>query len=183
LTKFVYRYLPLAQMTVVEIEPAVVRMARQSFALPEEDARLEIVVADGVEYVAGTTQKFDLILVDGFNDKADPGGLNTLPFYQSCREKLNPDGVFGVNLLGLCRGVLGGFAHIHAAFDGRGQMFPPCSSGNTIAFATQGLPIDIALAELSARAALWQQNTGLNLLPTLARLAQSEQCSDNRLRF
>jgi len=67
LTKFLYRNYPLAHLTIVEIEPAVVAAARQFFKLPEDNKRINLIIADGVEYVLGTDKKFDLILVDGFN--------------------------------------------------------------------------------------------------------------------
>lgn len=181
LTKFLYRYRPLAHLTIVEIEPGVVAAARQFFKLPEDDKRINMVIADGVEYVLGTDKKFDLILVDGFNEHAHPGGLNTLPFYQACRTRLSDDGVLAVNLLGLSRGVLGGFAHIFNAFEERALMFPSCESGNTIAFAAEGDAIAISFDDLKENALVLKEQTGLNLLPTLARLAQARTCLNDTL--
>jgi spermidine synthase len=157
LTKFLYRYRPLAHLTIVEIEPSVVAAARQFFKLPEDDKRINMVIADGVEYVFNTDKKFDLILVDGFNEHAHPGGLNTLPFYQACRTHLSDQGVLAVNLIGLSRGVMGGFAHINQAFEDRALMFPSCESGNTIAFAAEGDPISISFNDLK-RADLKRRN-------------------------
>ena len=181
LTKFLYRYRPLAHLTIVELEPSVVMAARQFFKLPEDDKRIHLVIADGVEYVLNTDKKFDLILVDGFNEHAHPGGLNTLPFYQACRSRLSDEGVMAVNLLGLCRGVMGGFEYILNAFDDRALMFPSCESGNTIAFAAEGEPVAITFDDLKENALTLKEETGLNLLPTLARLAQAKTCLNNTL--
>jgi spermidine synthase len=181
LTKFLYRYRPLAHLTIVEIEPSVVAAARQFFKLPEDDKRINMVIADGVEYVFNTDKKFDLILVDGFNEHAHPGGLNTLPFYQACRTHLSDQGVLAVNLIGLSRGVMGGFAHINQAFEDRALMFPSCESGNTIAFAAEGDPISISFNDLKKNALTLKEETGLNLLPTLARLAQAKTCLNDTL--
>lgn len=181
LTKFLYRYRPLAHLTIVEIEPSVVMAARQFFKLPEDDKRIHLVIDDGVEYVLGTDKKFDLILVDGFNEHAHPGGLNTLPFYQACRSRLSDEGVMAVNLLGLCRGVMGGFEYILKAFDDRALMFPSCESGNTIAFAAEGEPVAITFDDLKENALALKEETGLNLLPTLTRLAQAKTCLNNTL--
>ena len=181
LTKFLYRYRPLSHLTIVEIEPSVVMAARQFFKLPEDDKRIHLVIADGVEYVLNTDKKFDLILVDGFNEHAHPGGLNTLPFYQACRSRLSDEGVMAVNLLGLCRGVMGGFEYILNAFDDRALMFPSCESGNTIAFAAEGEPVAITFDDLKENALTLKEETGLNLLPTLARLAQAKTCLNNTL--
>ncbi len=181
LTKFLYRNYPLAHLTIIEIEPAVVAAARQFFKLPEDDKRINLVIADGVEYVLGTDKKFDLILVDGFNEHAHPGGLNTLPFYQACRTRLSEQGVMAVNLIGLSRGVMGSFAHIAKAFDDRALMFPSCESGNTIAFAADGDPISIAFDDMKECAQQLKTATGLNLLPTLTRLAQAKTCLNDTL--
>lgn len=181
LTKFLYRNRPLAHLTVVEIEPGVIAAARQFFKLPEDDKRIHMVVGDGVDYVLGCDKKFDLILVDGFNEHAHPGALNTLPFYQACRTRLSDRGILAVNLLGLSRGVMGGFTHIFNAFEDRALMFPSCESGNTIAFAAEGEAIDISLDDMKDNALAIKADTGLNLLPTIARLAQARTCLNNRL--
>ena len=181
LTKFLYRFRPDAHLTIVEIEPAVVAAARHFFKLPEDDKRIHMIIGCGAEYILGTNKKFDLILVDGFNEHAHPGQLNSLPFYQACRSRLTDQGIMAVNLLGLCKGVLGGFAHILDAFDDRALMFPSCESGNTIAFAAEGDPVSITLDELKENAIAFKEETGLNLLPTLTRLAQAKTCPNNTL--
>jgi spermidine synthase len=177
LTKFIYRNLPLAHLTIVEIEPRVIAAARQFFKLPEDDKRIHMIVGDGAQYMLGTDKKFDLILVDGFNDRAHPGDLNTLPFYQACRTRLTDQGVMGSNLLGLNRGMNGGFAHIEQAFDGRALKFPSCDSGNTIAFAAAGDEINISLDDLKEQAQELKERTGLNLLQTITRLEQAKTCA------
>ncbi len=181
LTKFLYRNRPLAHLTIVEIEPGVIAAARQFFKLPEDDKRIHMIVGDGVDYILGCDKKFDLILVDGFNEHAHPGALNTLPFYQACRTRLGTSGILAVNLLGLSRGVMGGFTHIFNAFEERALMFPSCESGNTIAFAAEGEHIDISLDDMKESALAIKAETGLNLLPTLTRLAQARTCLNNRL--
>lgn len=170
LTKFLYRNCPWARITVVEIEPRVVAAAKQYFALPDDPARLNIVVGDGVEFVTSAQQAYDLILVDGFNEHGHPGELNSLPFYQACRDTLVQQGILVVNLIGLCRGAKGGFAHIEAAFERRALIFPACKSGNTIAFATTGKPVDIPLSVLKTRATMLRVRSGLDLLHTLVKL-------------
>src|SRR5512135_3741711 len=88
LTKYLYRNFPLAKLTVVEIEPRVVAAAKQFFKLPEDPKRLNIVIADGAQFITENDKTYDLILVDGFDEDARPGALDTLPFYQMCRARL-----------------------------------------------------------------------------------------------
>ena len=181
LTKFLYRHYPLAHLTVVEIEPAVVAAARQFFKLPEDPKRLHLVIGDGAEYMLNSNKEFDLILVDGFDEKARTGALETLPFYQACRTRLSNDGVMSVNMLTRNRGFKTAAARIAEAFEGRVLVFPSCESGNAVALAAAGDPIEFSFEDLKKNALVLKQETGLNLLPTLTRLAQAKICLNNQL--
>lgn len=183
LTKFLYRHRPDSHLTVVEIEPAVVAVARQYFKLPDDDRRIHLVIGCGADFMLGTDKKFDLILVDGFNEHAHPGELNTIPFYQACRSRLSERGILAVNLIGVCKNALGGFRYIREVFGERALLFPSCESGNTIAFAAEGEPVEIPLADLKARAVALKEETGINLLPTVTRLTQAKTCTNDTLTF
>jgi spermidine synthase len=181
--KFLYRHCPRAHITAMEIEPRVVDAARTHFELPDDPARLDVVVGDGHEYMRDTGKTFDLILVDGFNRHAHPGDLNTRPFYEACRERLGGRGLLAANLIGLSANYKGGYAHIEAAFGGRAALFPRCRSGNTIAFAATGEAIDIALDELKDRARAFEQRTDLALPSVANKLEGAPCCPGGRLRI
>jgi spermidine synthase len=181
LTKFLYRHRPRTKLTVVEIEPAVVAAAHRFFKLPEDPQRLEIEIADGVAWLASSADTFDLILVDGFDADARAGALDTLPFYRACRAHLSESGLLSVNLLGRSRGFRASAERIKKAFDGRAMVFPSCDHGNAIAFAATGEPVDLPLGDLGLQAVALRKATGLNLLPTVARLAQWQSCPGGRL--
>lgn len=181
LTRFLYRHYPQAHLTVVEIEPSVVAAARQFFKLPEDPKRLHLVIGDGAEYMLNSNKQFDLILVDGFDEKARTGALETLPFYQACRARLSGDGVLSVNMLTRSRGFKATAARIAEAFDDRSLVFPSCESGNAVALAAGGDPIEISFEELKEQAQALKEATGLNLQPTLTRLAQAKTCLNDTL--
>ncbi len=181
LAKFLYRHRPQAKLTVVEIEPAVVTAARQFFKLPDDPQRLRIEIADGVAWLADSDRTFDLILVDGFDADARAGALDTLPFYRACHAHLSDVGLLSVNLLGRNRGVKSSAERIKRAFDGRALVFPSCDHGNVIAFAAAGEPVRTPLPELKTLALALKKQTGLNLLPTLARLAHWQSCPEGML--
>jgi len=183
LTKFLYRNFPLAHLTVVEIEPAVVAAARQFFKLPEDPKRVDIVIGDGVQYVLNSDKKFDLILVDGYDENARSGALDTLPFYQSCRARLSDTGVMAVNLLTSNRRFEGSITRIAEAYDDRVLAFPSCESGNAIAFAAEGDPVEISFFDLRGKALDLNAETGLNLMPTIARLEQAQSCLGGILKL
>jgi len=183
LTKFLYRHRPRAQLTVVEIDPAVEAAARQFFKLPDDPARIRIVIADGADYVIKDKPAFDLILVDGFDADARPGQLDTLPFYLNCRARLSDEGLVAVNLLSRRKDYRHSVERIGQAFDERVLAFPSCDSGNTVAFAAAGEPIRMPLTELKSAALALKKETGLNLMPTLVRLEQARSCSEGRLEL
>ena len=181
LTKFLYRHYPLAHLTVVEIDSAVVAAARQFFKLPEDPMRINLVIGDGAEYVLNSNKQFDLILVDGFDENARSGELSTLQFYLACRARLSDDGVMAVNLFGNSRGFSASLKQIMEAFTDRALVFPSCESGNAIALAASGNTIEISFDDLKESALALKEATGLNLLPTLARLAQAKTCLNDTL--
>jgi spermidine synthase len=167
----------------VEIDPEVVAVARHHFKLPDEDERLRIELGDGADFVATGTQRFDLILVDGFDENARTGMLDTLPFYLNCKAHLSGSGLLVSNLLSKRKGVKKSMERIEEAFDGRAVAFPSCDSGNVVAFAATGAPIQHRLAELKVSARHLKSETGLNLLPTLQRLEHNNRCPGGMLKF
>jgi hypothetical protein len=87
------------------------------------------------------------------------------------------------NLLGWNKGFKGSVERIRAAFDDRVAVFPSCDSGNTIAFATGGEPVDVSLEEMRARAVQLKKESRLDLLPTISRLQLTQPLPDGRLQF
>jgi spermidine synthase len=81
-----------------------------------------------------------------------------------------------VNLLGRSRGYAPSLERLRDAFDTRALAFPSCDSGNVIALAATGTHIRISLDDLKEQAENLKAETGLNLLPTLTRIEQSQTC-------
>ena len=97
LAKFCYAYLPEADITTVEINPHVIAL-RKDFAIPDDNARFRVILGDAAQFVAQTPERFDVVIVDGFDALGVPPELNTLQFYADCRRVLAPAGVVVVNL-------------------------------------------------------------------------------------
>jgi spermidine synthase len=183
LAKFVHRHRPRAAHTIVEIEPAVIDAARQFFKLPEEGARMRIEIADGVDYVASSHRRFDLILVDGFDAKGRAGALDTLPFYCNCQARLSSRGLLAVNLLTRNHGARASRERIAAAFNDRMLALPLCESGNIVALGAAGDVIEVAYPDLAKRAHRLHRDTGLNLRQTIARLRERAADGDGPLKL
>jgi spermidine synthase len=99
LAKYCYRYLPQAEITVVEINGEVIAL-RNEFAVPADDARFKVLLGDGAEFVAGAAGQFDVLLVDGFDSTGLPAGLSSQQFYDDCFASLADNGIMVVNLWG-----------------------------------------------------------------------------------
>lgn len=178
LTKFIHHYLPQTRITVVEIDPRVMQAARAHFRLPPADERLNIVIGDGADFVAdGRSTRYDYVLVDGFDEHARAGVLDTLPFYVNARARLSPQGLMAVNLFGRSKGFAASFERISTAFDSRALALPSCDSGNVIAYAADGDPIRLSADEARERAEALRTTTGLDLRATVSRMEQANMFS------
>ncbi len=97
LAKFCHRHLPGAHTTAVEINPHVIAL-RDEFCVPPDGERFQVIEGDGAEFLARTEQRFDVLMVDGFDDAGMPDRLATQAFYDHCHQALTPDGLLVVNL-------------------------------------------------------------------------------------
>jgi spermidine synthase len=93
----VLQHTGVEHVTMVEIDAAVIEMARQY--LPNhsqgafDDPRANIVIADGMDFVRETGERFDVIISDS-TDPIGPGEvLFTDDFYGQCKRILNPGGI------------------------------------------------------------------------------------------
>ena len=169
-TRFLHRHRPATKVTVVELLPEVVSAARQFFKLPEESAQLRIEIADAHDWLARTTRRFDLILVDGFDAEGRAGMLESLPFYLNARSRLSAGGMLSANLLTRHRSVAPVVARLREAFDGQVLVLPPCGAGNTVAVASNGREIRLDRGGLRDAALKLKAETGLDLAATLKGL-------------
>ena len=170
LVKYLYRHCERALITVVETNDQVLDAARAYFQLPDDPARLRIDIAEGSAYVATTSARFDLILVDGYDARGRVGALDSLAFYRHCRARLKPRGMVATNLVSGRRGVKPSVDRMRVAFDDCAVGLPPCRSGNASVLASQR-PVSLAMSDLRDRAAALKAATGLDLQPALSRFA------------
>lgn len=93
----VAKHATVEHITMVEIDGTVVEMCKEF--LPNhskgafEDPRLNLVIDDGMRFVANTQEKFDVIISDS-TDPIGPGEvLFSENFYQACHRCLNEGGI------------------------------------------------------------------------------------------
>jgi spermidine synthase len=97
LAEEVLKHKEVARLTQVEIDDSVVTFAKAHFsefnAPAFADPRFSIEIADGAVFVAKTTQRFDVVLIDS-TDPTGPGAvLFTEEFYRNVRRVLKPGGI------------------------------------------------------------------------------------------
>jgi len=97
--------LPDALIDVVEIDPAVLRVAQQYFGF-RTDARLHVFEEDGRSYVRGALrggQHYALIMLDAYDNQYIPEHLLTREFLLQVRSLLAPGGIVAANTFSTSR--------------------------------------------------------------------------------
>lgn len=153
IAKFVHKRMPDTRMTVVELRPEVVRASRAWFDLPQDDERLSVQVADGAKYLPGHPASADVLLIDGFDDGAQPAVLCSRSFYDAAYAALRPGGLMVVNFMTDDPGLEIFMERIQAAFGTVPLRLPAADGVNTIALAFRDGPTRVAWKTLRGRAA------------------------------
>jgi spermidine synthase len=95
--KYCYRHLPDARIEVVENNPHVLALRRR-FRIPDDDARFQVFLDDGARFLEARRARYDLLLVDGYDETGIPEALSTQAFYDDCRASLAEGGAMALNL-------------------------------------------------------------------------------------
>jgi spermidine synthase len=142
-TRFAFKALRM-RCTAVELNPAVISICRQSFKLPPDSARMQVLNMDAGEWVRdpANAQCVQLLHVDLYDDEAAAPVLDDLDFYAACRSVLAEGGVMSVNLFGRNARFAHSLAKITQAF-GAPQVcgLRPTREGNCIVLAGRGVQL------------------------------------------
>lgn len=100
---FLKRY-PKATMTVVEIDPAVTKVAKDFFQLTDDD-RIKIYHEDGRIFLNNNQEKFDVIYGDAYSSYYSiPFHLTTIEAFQKIYNSLTDDGILVLNMISALEG-------------------------------------------------------------------------------
>jgi spermidine synthase len=134
IAKWCYRHHPKTKLTVVEINPHVIAV-RDVFRVPQDNKRFRILCEDGAKFLAKTSARFDLLLIDCFSSDHLPEELCSQEFYDHCHKALTDVGLMVVNLcVKNFRGIL---SRIRKSF-GEQILLSTDDHGNTVVFACKG---------------------------------------------
>ncbi len=84
------------QVDAVEIDPVITRIARQYFGLADAEGRIYHV--DGRRYLTARADAYDVIIMDAFGSSSIPFHLVTQESFGLIAGRLNPGGVFAINV-------------------------------------------------------------------------------------
>ena len=89
------RYFDNMRIEGVEIEDRITALAREYFELPPEGP---VSTYDGRAYLNAVNGKYDLIMVDAYQDITIPFQMSSVEFFTMVRDHLKEDGVMVVNM-------------------------------------------------------------------------------------
>jgi len=94
---YVHAFVPGARVTSVELDPAVIDLARRHFGVRDDD-RFHVVARDGRVFLADARERYDVIMIDAYRGPFVPFHLLTREFYALAASRLAPGGVIVQNV-------------------------------------------------------------------------------------
>jgi spermidine synthase len=172
LAKYCYRYLPQAEIAVVEINPDVIAL-RNEFAIPADDARFKVLLGDGAEFVKENHDLFDVLMVDGFDISGLPDALCSQQFYDDCFASLADNGIMVANLWS-SDGLHGALAErIETSFAGHVVVVNADDSPNKIVLAFKNSELSLSPARIKQHVNKLAQSHPLNFQAKSRKLIAS----------
>ncbi len=94
---YLHRFLPNVAVTSVELDPAVLELAKKYFGIRDEP-NFQVVNRDGRLFLSESRDKYDIILIDAYRGPFVPFHLLTREFYQIVKDHLAAGGVVAQNI-------------------------------------------------------------------------------------
>lgn len=89
------RYFDMMSVEGVEIDDRITDLARNYFELPED---IHVTTYDGRAFLNAVDKKYDVIMVDAYQDITIPFQMSSVEFFTLVKEHLNENGVMVVNM-------------------------------------------------------------------------------------
>src|SRR6266576_5988148 len=97
---------PNIEIDAVEIDPEVIRIAKDHFNV-KEGKNLRLHAQDGRLFLTRTQNQYDIILLDAYFTDAIPFHLTTKQFFELAQKRLTPNGIIVANLISAVTGPSG----------------------------------------------------------------------------
>lgn len=186
LVHFFRHAFPAACLDVVECWDRALAVARDFFALPEEDGRLTVHLADAADFVNAPRdgEGYDLILVDAFGPQGVSESVSGAAFFAACRQWLSPAGVVAANLWsGNRRRFNRVIRDLEAGLAGELVRLPAARGGNIILMGPVAPGTAAGLGALRAHAQELTADTGLDYVALLDAMRYQPGRDDRRWRL
>lgn len=140
IVNFLLQSCPFASIDAVEINEHIISLAHDYFFIPKQNPNLRIIHAAGQDFIkqqAECGRRYDLILIDAFNEDGPASLMVEGEFFDACRGLLNDRGIFVANLwTGPTHNFPAVYDNVNAAFaDNTLKLMLSESYGNAIVFA------------------------------------------------
>ena len=89
------KYFPGCNITGVEIDDKITDLAHEYFALPDD---IPVITYDGRAYLEADDGKYDVIMVDAYQDITIPFQMSSVEFFSLVRSHLKDNGVMVMNM-------------------------------------------------------------------------------------
>ena len=89
------KYFANANIDGVEIDGKITKLAKEYFEMSED---VNVTTYDGRAYLHAINKKYDVILVDAYQDISVPFQMSSTEFFTEVKNHLNPDGVMVINM-------------------------------------------------------------------------------------
>jgi len=162
-SRYIGRHVKGMDVTVVELDAGVIRMAKKHFKL-KEGPRYRIIERDGrVHLMRNRKARYDIVMVDAFRGGYVPFHLLTREFYELLKSRLAPGGVAVFNVHGGTRLFESTIKTLESVF-GHVETVP--ASGSIITVVRNGPPLSVfeATKRAEARQALYNFRYDLRIL-------------------
>lgn len=180
LAKYCYRMLPATRITVIELDPDVIAL-RNTFCVPDNDDRFQVVQADAADYLSAMNDKVDIILHDGFTADGLAPELSNEAFYRRCHDVLEQNGVLVSNFWGDTADLVPMMTRLHDAFHGNLWWCDASTSFNRIVFSVRNIDAASFHLLLPRRAAQLDLHHGFSFSDLADRLRTA--CGKSRTEF
>ncbi|MFN4342213.1 MAG: spermidine synthase-like protein [Azonexus sp.] len=134
LVKFCYHRMPGTHITAVELNPEVIAF-RDTFLVPADNERLQIIEGDGAKYIETADKGLDVLLVDAFDKTGFAPALANRPFFENAYAKLSGNGVLVINLAGEKESYAGLISEVMHVFDDQVIVISVPDDGNHVLYA------------------------------------------------
>ena len=181
--KFFYRLYSKTKLTILELNPKVIQIAKHFFKLPISK-RFNIIQSDGIQYIYEVDKKYDLLISDAFEDYGLPDEFCTIAYFESCRNVLSEKGIFMINLFGSDPKTTLYIDRINLVFDQQILYVESSKPGNIIVFAFNEKNVEYIIDILRQKIKSLEINYDLDLMLYFSRIIKNnKRGTSKKIRF